>query len=368
MDKVIPKLAEQLALKTPEWSAWSANMRAPKVAGRWAFYGYQIGKGPFYGETTIKPSDKEDEFQTETRYTQVKSGQTVTRQGRALVYTGFQWRGRSYEGSADKAGLREVMLVDRNQREMSGRWFTGAYDETGIDVTLTRIGADPIVLGLDRTALQTGGVREVLIYGANLPANAPVSALDFGRGVTVKRVVSASPELIRAEVEVAKDAAIGPRDVAVAGVVKEGAAVVYDKIDAIKVTPQAGMARVGGANFPKQFQQFEAIAYHNGADGKPDTKDDLNLGPVDVTWAVEEYTATYEDNDKDYVGTLDAQGLFTPALDGPNPKRRGNGDNVGDVWVVATYKTADGKVLRSRGHLLVTVPLYVKYDQPEVSK
>ena len=57
---------------------------------------------------------------------------------------------------------------------------------------------------------------------------------------------------------------------------------VYDKIDAIKVRPQAGMARVGGINFPKQLQQFEAIAYHNGADGKPDTKDDLNLGPVDV--------------------------------------------------------------------------------------
>ena len=28
---------------------------------------------------------------------------------------------------------------------------------------------------------------------------------------------------------------------------------IYDKIDAIKVTPQAGMARVGGINFPKQF-------------------------------------------------------------------------------------------------------------------
>ena len=71
-----------------------------------------------------------------------------------------------------------------------------------------------------------------------------------------------------------------------------GAAMVFDKIDAIKVTPVAGMARVGGINFPKQFQQFEAIAYHNGADGKPDTKDDLNLGAVDVDLGVEEYPAT----------------------------------------------------------------------------
>jgi quinohemoprotein amine dehydrogenase len=368
MDKVIPKLAEQLALKTPEWSAWSANMRAPKLAGRWAFYGYEIGKGPIYGETVIKASDKEDEFQTETRYVPARAGEPITRQGKALVYTGFQWRGRSYEGATDKQGLREVMLVDRNQREMTGRWFTGAYNETGIDVTLTRIGNDPIVLGLDRSALQTGGIREVRIYGANLPANAAPSAIDFGRGVAVKRVVSATPELIRAEVEVAKDAAIGPRDVSVAGVVREAAAMVYDKIDAIKVTPQAGMARVGGANFPKQFQQFEAIAYHNGADGKPDTKDDLALGPIDVTWAIEEYTATYDDHDKDYVGTIDQHGFFTPNLDGPNPKRPRNADNVGDVWVTATFKTAEGKVLRSRAHLLVTVPLYVMYDQPEVSK
>src|SRR5256885_14733388 len=51
MEKVVPKLADQLAFKTPEWMAWSANMRAPKLAGRWAFSGYQAGKGPLYGET-----------------------------------------------------------------------------------------------------------------------------------------------------------------------------------------------------------------------------------------------------------------------------------------------------------------------------
>ena len=40
---------------------------------------------------------------------------------------------------------------------------------------------------------------------------------------------------------------------------KPAALVVYDKIDGIKVLPQAGMARVGGAVFPKQLQQFEAV-------------------------------------------------------------------------------------------------------------
>ncbi len=368
MEKVIPHLTDAFPLKTPEWSAWYPNMRAPKLAGRWAFSGYQPGKGFFYGVTTIKPSAKDDEFLTETRYTRVKTGEVVNRQGKAIVYTGFQWRGRSYTGSSDKDGLREVMFLDRNQRELSGRWFTGAYDETGIDVTLRRIGADPIVFGLDRIALQTGATREVQIHGMSFPANISPPAIDFGPGVTVKRVVSATLDLLKVEVEVAKNAAIGPRDVAVAGVNREAAAVVYDKIDSIKVRPQAGMARVGGTNFPKQFQQFEAVAYNNGADGKPDTKDDLNLGTVDVTWSIEEFTATFDDDDKQYVGTLDDNGLFTPNVDGPNPKRKNRADNYGDVWVVATLKLPDGKVLRARAHLLVTVPLYIKFDQPEVAQ
>lgn len=368
MDKVLPELAELLPLRTPEWSAWSANMRSPRLQGRWAFSAYQAGKGWFYGETTIEPSGKDEEFQTQTRYVRVKTGETTTRQGKALVYTGFQWRGRSYDGSSDKNGLREVMFVDRNQREMSGRWFTGGYNETGMDVKMTRLGSDPVVLGIDTPALLAGSTHEVSIHGANFPSQVQASTVDFGRGVEVKRVVSAAPNLVKVEIEVAKDARPGVRDVSVGGALRESAAVVYDKIDAIKVKPQAGMARVGGINFPKQFQQFEAIAYHNGADGKPDTSDDLNLGAIPVTWSIEEYTQTFDDTDKDYVGSIDDNGLFTPNVDGPNPKRPRNADNTGDIWIVATYKTPDGRTLRARALLIVTVPLYVMYDQPEVSR
>ncbi len=368
MDKVLPHLTNELALKTPEWSAWSANMRVPKLAGRWAFSGYQLGRGAFYGETTISATGKEDEFTTETRYVRVKTGETAMRTGKALIYTGFQWRGRSSEGAADKDGWREVMFLDRNQRELTGRWFTGGYEETGIDVTMTRIGNDPVVLGLDRKGLQTAATREVGIYGSNLPVGVQASAIDFGRGVAVQRVLSATATAIKVEVNVAKDAPIGPRDVSVNGVVLPGAAVVFDKIDAVKVTPVAGMARVGGINFPKQFQQFEAVAYHNGADGKPDTKDDLNLGAVDVTWVLEEYPATLDDTDRDFVGSIDDRGLFTPNVDGPNPKRKGNANNTGDVWVIAIFKTPEGRTLRARAFLLVTVPLYVKFDQPEVAQ
>ena len=119
------------------------------------------------------------------------------------------------------------------------------------------------------------------------------------------------------------------------------------------------VARVGGAVFPKQLQQSEAIGINYGPDGKPDTADDLNLGLVDVQWALEEYPATFSDDDVQFVGTLDQHGLFTPNLDGPNPKRSGNRNNVGDVWVVAELGGA--KPMRARAHLLVTVPLYMNW-------
>jgi quinohemoprotein amine dehydrogenase len=143
---------------------------------------------------------------------------------------------------------------------------------------------------------------------------------------------------------------------------------VFDRVDTIKVKPDWAMARVGGATFPKMLAQFEAWAFHNGADGKPDTADDVNLGLVDASWTLEEYAATYDDDDIRFVGTLDgATGRFTPNDDGPNPARRGSRNNVGDVWVVAKYalevdRDRTATPLRARAHLLVTVPLYVRFD------
>jgi quinohemoprotein amine dehydrogenase len=170
-------------------------------------------------------------------------------------------------------------------------------------------------------------------------------------------------------VSVANDATAGRRTVILAGATGTAAIAVAGGIDYIKVLPQAGLARVGGANFPKQLQPFEAVAYANGSDGKPDTKDDIELGRVDASWSLEEYTATFDDDDKDFVGTIDAKtGLFTPNLDGPNPKRKHNADNYGDVWVVASYDAPGGRSLKARAHLLVTVPLYIKFDQPEVGR
>jgi len=370
MDKALAHLTSAFPLTTPEWSAWAATMRPPRLQGRWALTGTELGKGPVYGVVTIAPQGSGDtgDFTTETTFTYGRSGKTVTRRGRAIVYTGFQWRGKSED-------FREVLSIDRDWRRASGRWFSGAYDETGVDVHLARIGADPVVLGAAEQRIPSGGAsQEVHILGVNLPPQVAAADLNFGPGVTVDRVVSATPDRLTVAVTVAASATIGRRAVFLAGAAGQVDLAVYNTIDFIKVLPQAGLARVGGANFPKQFQQFEAVAFANGPDGKPDTKDDIDLGLVDPSWSIEEYTSTYDDDDKDFVGTIGAAtGLFTPNIDGPNPKRRNHANNYGDVWVVASYQapavgSTPSRVIKARAHLLVTVPLYIKWDQAEVSR
>ncbi len=373
-EKAQEHFASEFPLLSPEWAAWSAAMRSPRLAGRWSLAGYQRGKGPIYGELVIADRpDSPDGFTTDGKFVYTRTGETFTRKSRAIVYTGFQWRGRSADAPDDPGTWREVALIERTGQEIKGRWFTGPYDETGIDVTLRRVSSDPVVSGTDVSSLKSSstGLR-VRIYGANLPARAAPADIDFGQGVKVSRVVSAAADILTVDVDVAADARIGPRDLSVAGSTKSAALAVYSKIDGLKVEPQAGMARLGGAAFPKRTEQFEARAFSNGPDGKPNTPDDVDLGMVNPLWTVEEYTATFRDDDLRFVGQLNESGLFTPNIDGPNANRSGNRNNVGDVWVVASFlppgSEPSAKPIRARAHLLVTVPLYLDWSYREVGR
>jgi quinohemoprotein amine dehydrogenase len=378
VEKALDHLSKTFPLKTPEWQAWSANMRPARLDGTWMLSGWELGKGAIYGKVTIAAdSGSPDEFTTTISYRVARTGEVVTRTGRGIVYTGFQWRGRSTKGNAastppgagEDTALREVMFVDRDWRSMEGRWFTGGYDEIGLDVRLERVGAETRLLGTDRTALRTGATnQELKVYGANLPASLRPADIDLGPGLSVTKVGPVTADLATVVVDVAPAAAIGARDLFVAGASKQKALAVFNRIDAIKVKPDWAMARVGGVTFPKMLAQFEAWAFHNGADDRPDTPDDVNLGLVEAAWSMEEYTATYGDDDVSFVGDLDAgTGRFVPNIEGPNPERKGERNNIGDVWIVAKYAAdaGDGKpanTIRARAHLLVTVPLYMRFD------
>jgi quinohemoprotein amine dehydrogenase len=383
LDTTLDFLGKNYGLHTPEWATWRARMRAPKITGRWLVAAHVLGRGKYYGELTIAQGAAADEFTTTVKLQPVGGGPAISRSGAGLVYTGYSWRGRS-KGAAFSANaapddlsreMREALWISPDQTWAEGRWFWGEYQEFGVDVKLRRVTPEPALLTLDRYSLKTGSqAQRVRLIGSNLPAQVTAADLDFGSGLTVKSIVSHTSGEIVATVDVAPTAVPGKRDVVLGNAVLEGALAVYDKVDYIKVLPEASMARLGGDEHsvhPRGYQQLEVMAYNRGEDGKLHTTDDVELGPVDVSWSVEEFYSVFGDDDKEFVGTLNSSGLFTPSLDGPNPQRKFSRNNYGDVWVVATAKNEkdkDGKPLIGRSYLVVTVPTYIRWDQPEVSK
>jgi quinohemoprotein amine dehydrogenase len=380
-DQAVDYLAKSYPLNTPEWAAWRARMRAPKLSGRWLITGYQAGRGRVMGEMVVEPGASDDEFTTNVKLTYLKDGSTVTRSGRSMVYTGYSWRGRSTTKNASEpspaaaggvpAELRETMWIAPDQNEMEGRWFWGAYEEFGYDVTLHRANDGVSVAGTDVSMIKAGAsAQRVKIYGDNFPKLTPAE-VDFGTGVTVKRIVEQTAQQATVELDVDAKALVGKRDVAVRRTVAPNAIAVFDKIDYIKVSPDTALSRLGGEKFPKGYQQFEAVAYNRGPDGKLNTPDDVELGPVEAEWSLDEFYAVFGDDDKEFVGKMSATGFFTPASEGPNPKRKFSRNNYGDVWAVATYKGAqdkDGKPLTARSYLVVAIPLYVRWDETEGPK
>jgi quinohemoprotein amine dehydrogenase len=380
LEAALTYLGKSAPLQTPEWAAWRARMRAPKLAGRWLVSAEVPGKGKYYGEMVVEPSGtKDDEFTTRVTLKSARDGSTITRSGQSLVYTGYAWRGHS--AGTTPAGndpddlnrdMREVMSVSPDQLGAQGRWFWGQYQEFGMDVKLQRASSEPALIGLDKLSLKTGSKdNRVRLIGDSLPDQVTIADLDFGSGVTVDRIVSHTAGEIVAEVSVAQDALSGKRDIAFRRAVLPKAIAVYDRVDYIRVTPETAMARLGSDHHPRGFQQFEAVGYQRGEDGKLHTADDVELGPVDVDWAMEEFISSFGDDDRKFVGTLSSTGFFVPSSDGPNPKRQFSRNNYGDVWIVATAKNEkgkDGKPLVGKSYLVVTVPQYMQWDQPEVGQ
>ena len=383
LDITLDFLGSNYPLHTPEWAVWRARMRAPRITGRWLLTAHIPGRGKYYGEVTIAQGAAPDEFTTTAKLQSVNGGPALSRTGTGLVYTGYSWRGRSHgatlpaDATPDDLNreMREALWISPDQTSAEGRWFWGEYQEFGVDVKMVRATPEPALLTLDRYSLKTGSQAErVRVFGNNLPAKLAPADLDFGTGVTVKSIVSHNPAEIVLTADVAGDAVPGKRDLVLGNAVLEGALAVYDKADYIKVLPEASMARLGGdehSPHPRGYQQLEAVAYQRGEDGKLHTDDDVELGPVEVTWSVEEFYSVFGDDDKEFVGKLNDSGLFTPNMDGPNPQRKFSRNNYGDVWVVATArneKDKDGKPLIGKSYLVVTVPTYIRWDQPEVSR
>ena len=379
-DVAIDYLAKNQPLLTQEWANWKAVMRTPKLEGKWMLTGYQQGKGRVFGTITIEPGAVPDEFVTKTELEYATSGTTVSLAGKGIVYTGYSWRGRSTgpktqsaDPGSNPSEWREALMVSRDANTMDGRWFWGGYQEFGIDAHLVRIGTTPMLAGASAFAIQSPSTTELRVYGANFPADLKPADFDLGTGITVRRIVKRTPTVVTLDLQAAANLASGIRDIAMLRSTAERAIAVYDKIAYIKVLPDASMARLGGVVAAKQFAQFEAIGYAAGSDGEAQTADDIPVGPVAARWSMEEFVSTPGDDDAKYVGSVNDLGLFTPNQEGPNPERKKASNNFptnnwGDVWVAASYDAPGGTPMKARSYLVVTIPVYVRYDQPEVGQ
>ena len=143
---------------------------------------------------------------------------------------------------------RETLWISPDQNWAEGRWFWGEYQEFGFDVKLVR--ASPIrrLSGVDQYSLKAGsqGAR-VHIFGDNLPAQTAPADIDFGAGVNVNKIVSHNDGEHRGDGGCSRGCSSGQTRPGVGTLdVSEGAFAVYDKVDYIKVLPEASLARLGG--------------------------------------------------------------------------------------------------------------------------
>lgn len=340
-----PKLGERFPFKTAAWDAWAKAAKVEPV-GTWRLYGTRPGAGAWGGTMTVA---KADGGGYAVKYALTGAdGKQLSADGSAVVYTGYEWRAAL---TLDGVPMRAVMALSEDGASLTGRLFEAARDERGSAVVAVKSDGAARPLGVSTSAVKAGGTTRVTLWGENVKG-----LPDFGPGVTVKVVEQAADHSVL-DLTAAAKAAPGPRDMTLGKAVLPAAITVYDRIDSLRVEPALAVGRVGGDGGSTEIlsAQFEAVGYLAGPDGKPGTEDDQRIGAFPATWTTAPNDAAAEAmEDVKFAGEMRPDGLFMPAVAGPNAKRTFGTNNVGDLKVTATVK--DGKrTLTGDGRLVVTV-------------
>ncbi|MGC2855813.1 quinohemoprotein amine dehydrogenase subunit alpha [Novispirillum sp. DQ9] len=340
-----PKLGERFPFKTAAWDAWA---KAPKVepVGTWRLFGTRPGVGTWGGSMTVS---KAADGTYAVKYDLTgPDGKQLSADGSAVVYTGYEWRGTV---TLDGVPMRAIMALSEDGASLKGRLFEAKHDERGSTVVAVKADGAARPLGMSATAVKVGTTTRVTLWGENVKG-----LPDFGPGTTVT-VVSQAADHTVLDIAAAAKAAPGPRDMTLGKAVLPAAITVYDRIDSVRVEPELAVGRVGGNGGTTETlaAQFETVGYLNGPDGKPGTEDDQRIGTFPATWATAPNDAAAEAmQDVKFAGEMRPNGLFMPAVAGPNAQRTFGTNNVGDLKVTATVQ--DGKkTVSGDGRLVVTV-------------
>ncbi|MDP3871870.1 MAG: quinohemoprotein amine dehydrogenase subunit alpha [Methyloversatilis sp.] len=349
------ELGKVYGFESDSWNKWKAQKPAD-ASGNWRLVGHKPGAGAYEGTATVTRTGNDAYSVSMTvRY---ENGTSEQLTGSALVYTGHEWRATLKSGERE---INQVMTLADGGRALSGRWFESGYDAIGGVLRAVRAdGAQPAVLSVQPAALKAGTRSRLVINGVGLDGD-----VSLGSGVKVLSVAERSLDRVVVEVESAKDAVSGPREVKVGDARSGEALKVYQRIDYVKITPDHPMARVGGngGSMNKVPAQLEALAYTVGPDGKQGTADDLLLGAMPAAWSFDNLNkVAAEMKDARFAGRIDQNGLFMTNDAGPNPQRKYRTNNAGELKVTAAVK--DGtRTVKATAPLIVTVQ---RFNDPPI--
>ncbi|MEZ5546293.1 MAG: quinohemoprotein amine dehydrogenase subunit alpha [Pseudomonadales bacterium] len=347
LKNTVPYLTENYPLDTQAWQDWQQTKK-PKLDGSWRLLGNQPGKGDFQGVMTATATETDNYSLTVSG--SYANGEAISGEGSAIVYTGYEWRATLTLGGQV---FNQVIAADRSGESMSGRMFLRDHEETGIQLTASKMNGTSHVLGAIPNHIKAGTEQTIRLVGTAMSGD-----IELGQGLRITKLISRDNKNILLRVKAAKDTVIGHRNIQVGKTQLKNALVVYDRVSHLQVEPSYAVARVGdnGGSTRKTLASFQALAFSAGVDGQSNTADDLRIGYLPAQWSVKAFNQQAElDQDVKFAGTIDKNtGIFTPAAAGPNPQRKYGTNNAGNLAVVASILEGTTEVT-GQGQLLVTV-------------
>ncbi len=378
-------LSRLFPFEEPTWRAWMQSRIDPDIDGHWKLAGYQPGIGYYTGTYEIRaaPEKGRDEYLIE-KTIRYETGTQAGWSGAGTLYSGYHFR---YALEPENGGRSIEGVFDLNTEEMgfSGKWWEVIQDANvyGNEKALKVSGAAKVLAVFPQCIkLGASGLQELKVVAVNLGGTIEPSHVTFSDPkIIVKEISRTQTGDIQLKVTAGPGTKVGPVTMAVKGIVCKEPLKVYDKIDALKIMPALGRARVScGPAYPAQGVQFVARGVNRGPDGKLDTEDDLILEPVKASWWLEEEDTSVStlmkglrvvgiypkfgrevDDDLTYLKAPIENGLYIPVTTyEPMKERVQHVEGTGLIAVGASC-TVDGKEHKARSLLAVTVPDFIPH-------
>ncbi len=157
--KVPEKLGELYPFDTAAWNNWK-DRPAPDLSGDWRFVGHDPGRGGYHGVMHLEITGDDSYDLTVTAA--YDDGAEATGEGKGILYTGYEWRGRITIG--DDVSL-QVFEVWPDGYTMAGRTFFEDQDSIGGRMRAVRVDPnDSAILTTMPPYLRAGEIGHQLVH------------------------------------------------------------------------------------------------------------------------------------------------------------------------------------------------------------